>query len=225
MIPMTTATAGHRIPSLDTGITHVNTDTHTTEVIQSLVLNHLITYAGTARWVDAGGHARTDTMHRLAPNPRLLDKIQVARAFTPHQHFALVEQLTESVDGETTILVLPAINTFYAGDEVMTGEGEEMLHETLQTLHNIVDEHGIPALITTETCGEALSYVAETYAARTVSCTMTEHGPHFASDTFETLVYPGNGYVQTTIPLFQAMLREQYQRRAGSNREAVMEHR
>ncbi|MDY6761869.1 MAG: hypothetical protein SVY41_02375 [Candidatus Nanohaloarchaea archaeon] len=221
---MTTDTPVHRLPSLDTGITHLNTDTHATSVIQSLALNHLITYAGTARWIDSKGHARTDTMHRLAPNPRLLEKIQVARAFTPQQHLALIEHLTESVDEETTLIVLPDVNSFYADDDLMTGKGEEMLHTALQTLHNVIEDNQVPALITTQRCGEALHYVAESYADTTVSCRMTEHGPYFSSDTFETLVYPGNGYVQTTLTLFQALLRERYEQVSVEDGAEVVAH-
>ncbi|MFB6294414.1 MAG: hypothetical protein ABEI97_01525, partial [Candidatus Nanohaloarchaea archaeon] len=205
---MTATTPVHRLPSLDTGIINIDADRRAPGVIQSLTLNHLITYAGSARWIDSNGNARTDTMHRLAPNPRLLEKVQVARAFTPQQHLALVEQLADAVDPGTTLIVLPAVNTFYADDDLMTGEGEEMLHAALQTLHDVVEDHQIPALITTKQCGDALSYVAETYADTTISCRMTDHGPYFSGDTFETLVYPGNGYVQTTLPLFQALLRE-----------------
>ncbi|MFB6294532.1 MAG: hypothetical protein ABEI97_02120, partial [Candidatus Nanohaloarchaea archaeon] len=195
---------------IDTGITLVNTDSRATGVLQSLVLNHLIVYGGGARWIDSKGHARTDTMHRLAPNQHLLDKIQVARAFTPQQHFALVEDLAIAVDRETTLMVLPDVNTFYAADDLMTGEREEMLHAALQNVHDTVERYRIPALITTSDCGEALSYVAEAYADAVIDCRMTEHGPYFSSDRFETLVYPGNGYVQTTLTLFQHLLQEAY---------------
>ena len=32
-----------------------------------------------------------------------------------------------------------------------------------------------------------------------IECELTEHGYHFESDTFETLVYVQDGYWQTTI--------------------------
>lgn len=58
-------------------------------ILQSVVVDHLLLNDGSAFWVDANGHAATTTLARIAPSPRLLNRIHVARGFTAYQPFVL----------------------------------------------------------------------------------------------------------------------------------------
>ena len=116
-----------QLPQLEPGLTLLDGPERATGPLQSLVLDHVLLAEGEARWVDARGHAATTTLARIAPSRRTLDRIQVARAFTAFQHYSLVETLVETVTPETALVVAPAVNWFYATDDLKAGEGAEML--------------------------------------------------------------------------------------------------
>ncbi len=61
-------------------------------------MDHLLLNEGPAFRVDANGHATTTHLARLAPSQRLLDRIHVARGFTPYQHYSAVCDLSEEVN-------------------------------------------------------------------------------------------------------------------------------
>ena len=95
------------LPSLDPGITLLETDERMTGSFQSLVLDQLLLEQGSAVWIDAHGHGTTHPLTRITPSMRVLDRIRIARAFSPWQHQSLVEDLTGELSTETTIAVLP----------------------------------------------------------------------------------------------------------------------
>ena len=86
--------------SLGTDAYLLDTDDATTGPLQTLVPDHLLMNDGTAYWVDAAGHARTDTLARIAPSTRLLRRIQVARGFTAYQHAALIDGVAERITSQ-----------------------------------------------------------------------------------------------------------------------------
>lgn len=196
------------LPELDAGVRvlHVPDDERATGPLHSLVLDHLLLNDGNAVWVDAGGHAVAQSLASLAPSKRTLERIQVARAFTPHQHYRLVRRLSQHVDDETTLIICPAFDRFYREAETYADESDDLLLRALATVAGIADRHGIPVLLTrmnADSFSEPIAVAAE----ETIRCEKTKFGPRFVGAEFETLVYPTAGEtVQTTLAFWKRVL-------------------
>lgn len=194
------------LPALDSGIHLLDTDGRATGPLHALVVDHVSLNPGSAYWVDTHGHATTQPLARLAPDRRLLDRIQVARGFTPFQHYALVETLTETVNAETSLVVLPALDGLYRDDTLRDEERRTMLIRVLASLAGVAREYDLPVLVT-RTRDDALSAPIEPAATETIQCERTRLGPRFVAESFETLVYPvGRGQVQTTLAFWERIL-------------------
>ena len=195
------------LPSLGTDTYLLDTDGSTTGPLQALVLDHLLMNDGTAYWVDAAGHARTDTLARIAPSRRLLDRIQVARGFTAYQHAALIDRITEQITPETALVIAPAIDIMYRDDDDSYGvDTAELLRTAVETLTNRCREYDIPLVVTCHR-RDALSAPVARHVDETIQCETTRFGPRFVGDCFETLVYPlEEGFVQTTLAFWEHVL-------------------
>lgn len=199
------------LPSLDDGVTLLSVEgARGVQVLQSLVVDHLLVNDGVAGWVDASGHATTTTLARLAPSTRLLDRILVARGFTAYQHYATVCDLpaTIATDHTPTLLVAPAIDAQYRGDDTLGYEQAQRLQtRALACLAAYGAEYDIPVLVT---CSDrdAFTDPVEAAADHRLCCEQTEMGPRFVGEAFETLVYPvGDGrYYQTTLSYWRDLL-------------------
>lgn len=196
------------LPTLEAGCHLLEMDERATGALQSLAVDHLLMNEGTAYWVDAAGHARADTLARIAPSNRLLDRIQVARGFTAYQHTALVDHLEASLDETTTLVVVPAVDALYRADSIRGPDATEMLRASVNTLAACCDEYEIPILLTCTDRDDLSSPVAE-HVDETIRCEATSFGPRFIGPDTETLVYPvSNGHVQTTLAFWQQVLSE-----------------
>lgn len=196
------------LPELQSGVNllDVEGDDRATGPLHSLVLDHLLMNSGTAVWVDAGGHAVTQSLASLAPSMRTLDRIQVARGFTPHQHYRLIEQLPEQIDEDTSLVVCPDLDRLYREAETYAGEGDDLMLRALATVAGLAHRYDIPVLVTrskTDSFSDPLAAAAD----ETITVEQTKFGPRFRGSDFETLVYPlGNGVIQTTIAFWQRVL-------------------
>lgn len=201
-------TEGPELPTLDAGVQLLDTDGRATGPLAALVVDRLVGAGGSAVWVDSRGHARAGPLLDLAPSDRVLDRIQVARGFTAHQHFALVQSLPERVDDDTAVLVLPAMDACYRED-VGDHEGRRLCLRSLATVTRLAREHEMPVLLTrtgADDLGGALAQAAD----RTIECRQTDQGPRFVTDAFETQVYPrADGTVQTTLAFWRRVLAAQ----------------
>ncbi|WP_255171204.1 hypothetical protein [Natrononativus amylolyticus] len=194
------------LPSLEPGITLLETGDNPRGPLHTLVVDHVLTTRGRAVWVDTHGHATTQPLARLAPTPRVLDRIHVARGFTQYQHVAIVDALATHLDDDTEVIVVPAVDALYRADECYRGEGTELLLQTLATLARYSREHDVPVLVT-RTRADAFSEPVAAAAGETIHCEHTREGPRFVADGFETLVYPtSHGHVQTTLAFWQRIL-------------------
>ncbi len=204
------------LPSLDAGVTLLASDGRTTGALQSLVLDHLLLSDGGCLWVDADGHATTTSLADLAPSRRTLDRIRVARAFTAFQHYGLVGTLPEATGPGPSLLVAPAVDRFYAADDLHAGEGETMLDGALETLGELAAARDLPVLVTRHDPRGLGRRVAER-CDETLECTRTRFGPRFSGDGFETLVYdrPGGG-VQTTLAFWRRVLLRRHRHAVGA---------
>lgn len=196
-------------PTLEPGITLLSMDERATGALQSLILDHLLLNSGEAYWVDARNNAVTTTLSQVAPSMRVLDRIQVARAFTAFQHHSIVTDLVEAADTAASMIVLPEVDWFYTGDELARGEGERMLDDVLEILTSIADDLQVPIIVSSATDGapgKPLSTAAETV----IECTLTQFGPRFSGSEFETLMFDCGTGVQTTLAFWRRVLQARH---------------
>lgn len=178
------------------------------DVVQTLVLDRLLLHDGCVEWVDVDGHATTTRFACLAPSERILERVHVARAFTPYQHAILVDQLAGRIDDTTTLVVCPALDVPYRGNDCPNEQGCALLLQALARLAAIARNHDVPVLVTRR-AGDAFAEPIATAAAERITHTATEYGPRFEGKRFETLVYPvGHGQIQTTLAFWQQVIAE-----------------
>lgn len=197
-----------QLPVLDEEINLLRSDKQRKEALQSLVINNQVLDDGDTVWIDACNYASTHIMHRLTPDPTLLESIQVARAFTQYQHYTLTENLLEKIDRDTSLVVLPAFDYLYDDDQLYSGEGEEMVEFAMEYIEEVVDQYNVSVLMTDT--GNYPSII-EDCVDEIVECRVTSMGARFQSSDFETLVYPANGGLQTTLELWRRILEQTYE--------------
>jgi hypothetical protein len=223
------------LPSLDDGITLLDVEGgRGVPIIQSLVLDHLLLHDGPAFWVDANGHATTNSLAQMAPSQRLLDRIHVARGFTAYQHYGAVYDLSSAVNQfiqkstantdirgrqssdrkedvsphTPSLIVAPAVDAQYRGDDSLNETHAETLQaRTLARLAAYADGYDVPVLVTRSIASEFTKPVVRA-ADNHLECEQTRMGPRFIGEDFETLVYPiGDGtYYQTTFAYWRQLL-------------------
>jgi hypothetical protein len=174
-------------PTLDPGVTRLRRPDPPGTALHRLVCDQLVGAAGDAYWVDVGGTARTTTLYDHAPEESVLRRLRVARAFTPQDHHELVRRVARRADGDTALVVAPNVDAHYRDADCGDAEATR-LREATEQLLGAVGDLGVPVLVT----GDARS-------DRTVDCDRTGEGLRFAGPDFETTVYPGAGYWQTTL--------------------------
>lgn len=192
------------LPTLDPGLTLLEIDDRSTGALHSLVLDHLLLEKGSAVWIDAHGHGTTQPLAQIAPSVRLLERIAVARGFTPWQHYSLLCDLP--LDDRTTLVVLPAIDYFYRSDDCSNREGKRMFTAVCTLVADLAATAEIP-IVLTRTSADAFTAVLDDHVNGVIQCEFTSFGPRFAGDDFETLVYPlEDGTIQTTLAYWQRIL-------------------
>ncbi len=224
------------LPSLDDGITLLDVEvSRGVPILQSLALDHLLLHDGPAFWVDANGHATTTTtLAQITPSQRLLNRIHVARGFTPYQHYGAVCDLPSAVnkviqtsttdagaagrgapsrDEDTSphtpaLIVAPAVDAQYRADDTLGETHAKTLQaRTLARLATYADGYGIPVLVTRNERNEFTEPIA-TAADHHLECEQTRMGPRVVGEDFETLVYPvdDGAYYQTTFAYWRQLL-------------------
>jgi len=193
------------LPTLEPGLTLLETGAAPGHPLQTLAVDRLLLDGGTAVWVGTGRHCTIDSLAAIAPDRRVLDRVHLARGFTPYQHTALVDALPAQID-DAAVVVVPEIDARYR-DDVQGGDGQIMLTRALARLARLAREREIPVLYT-RTQADAFADPVEAAATRTIKYRETSAGPRFVGDGFETLVYPPEGdWVQTTLAFWQDVLR------------------
>ncbi len=195
------------LPSLDPGLRLLALEGRDPAPLHSLVLDHLLVTGSTALWIDARNQGPSQLLARLAPSPRVLDRVNIARGFTAFQHAALVEHAADHLDADTGIVVAPALDSQYRDDDVRGVEPRDLLLRTVARLARYAREYEVPVLVT-RTAEDRLSAPIAASAAGTIAVERTRFGPRFSSPDFETLVYPDSGtrHVQTTLAFWERVL-------------------
>lgn len=217
---MTPGQFGHHpeLPELQAGVTLLDVDDELgVEPLHTLVIDRLLTTEGPAHWVDAEGHARTTTLRELAPHRGYLERINVARAFTPYQHAALVDRLVRFVEADGTppaLIVAAGFDALYRADDLPRGQAEQFIVRRIAMLAGLAREYDVPVLIT-RTKADEFTEPLENGAHFQQVCENTRFGPRFSSpdNERETMVYSlGNGWVQTTIAFWREVLEHRARR-------------
>lgn len=195
------------LPELQDGITYLKTgDTYGIEAIQTLTIDHLLLNDGQAIWIDAGRHAITSSLHELAPSTRVLERIQIARGFTPYQHTSILQDLPDAAPSDISLIVVPAVDAQYRSDDVRGLNPKAMLVAALADVARLARQTGAPVLVSTVR-DDDLSAPLHSLASHHLEYEQTDYGPRFNGDDFETLVYPvGDGWVQTTLAFWKQIL-------------------
>ncbi|MDS0301189.1 hypothetical protein NDI76_20850 [Halogeometricum sp. S1BR25-6] len=194
------------LPTLEPGVTLLETESRTSGALHSLVLDHVLLESGSALWVDARGNGTTQPIAELAPDMRVLDRIRIARAFTPWQHYSLLEDVPSELTAETTLLVLPDVDAFYRNEDLSPHKAGQMFSEAFQHVVDIAETYELPVLVT-RMDDDTFSVPVENASTTILQCEQTTFGPRFSGEEFETLVYPvGDGIVQTTFTFWRRVL-------------------
>ncbi|MFW5903709.1 MAG: hypothetical protein ACOCS7_03120 [Halolamina sp.] len=208
--------AAPTFPSLDPGIQLLDVESSAPAAgpLQSLVLDRLLLEDGAALWVDANGHATTRPLARIAPSRRTLDRIHLARGFTAHQHYAIVDDLSgtiDALDADGSLLVVPAFDALYREDDLPGREGRDLFLRALSIVAGIARERDLPVLVT-RTGVDEFAAPLSTAADRTIAVENTRFGPRFVGEDVETLVYPraADGTAQTTLAYWAQVLRARH---------------
>lgn len=193
------------LPSLGSGIHLLESDHHPRAAIHALVLDHLLLNGGDVYWIDSDRSATTQPLLRLAPNERILERVQVSRAQTATQHYSLVDHLRELVDDDTSLLVTTGYDHFYRDHERGHEDGRDLQVRALAMIAGAARNHNLPVLLTRQGA-DAFSEPLANAADKVITYEETEMGPRFVGEDFETLVYPRKGGFQTTIAYWQRIL-------------------
>lgn len=193
------------LPSLDPGVTLLSTEDGDRLPLQALAVDRLLCEGGSALWVGTGRHCVTDSLVRLAPSRRVLDRVRVARGFTPYQHLTLLRRLERELSPETAVVVVPEFDARYR-DDAQGDDGRDLLVRALATVARVARECDVPVLVTRRRADEFAAPV-EAAATTTIEHRETPMGPRFVGEDHETLVYPlGDGWVQTTLAFWTDVL-------------------
>ncbi|WP_224450577.1 hypothetical protein [Haloprofundus salilacus] len=194
------------LPTLQKGATLLQANQRATGALHSLVVDHLLLEGGDAVWVDARGNGTTQQLCRIAPTMRVLDRVHIARGFTPWQHYSLLTDLSDQIAEDTPLVVLPEFDWFYRTDDLRRSEGERLFSEAVSRVTELLDGVDVPVLLTLSESDD-FTEPLDDMVSETVECELTKYGPRFSGDSFETLVYPlDNGLVQTTISYWNHIL-------------------
>jgi hypothetical protein len=199
------------LPELTPGVILVDVgDALGATPVQALLLDQVLSGNGPAFWVDGANRANTTRLRELAPADRVLDRIEVARGFTAHQHTSLLDRLAGRLDarGSPSVVVATGLDGMYRDADVDDELAEQMFIRAIASLARVVRVHDVPVLVT-RCRGDDFSQPLRRAAATHLQCRATPFGPQFedAAGDMQTLVYhTGDGWMQTTLAYWQEVL-------------------
>jgi len=212
------------LPELAPGVTLVDVDDDLgVTPVQALLLDRVLSSDGPAFWVDGANRANTTRLRELAPADRVLDRIEVARGFTAHQHTSLLDRLAGRLAARESpsVVVATGLDGMYRAADVDGELAEQMFIRAIASVARVARVHDVPVIVTR--CREDdFSKPLRRAATTHLQCRETPFGPRFedaAGDT-ETLVYhTEDGWMQTTL----AYWREVLEHRARMHESATIE--
>lgn len=110
------------LPEIVSGVTLVDVDTDLgVTPVQALLLDRVLGGDGPAYWVDGSNRANTTRFRELAPADRGINRIEVARGFTAHQHTSLLDRLAgrlEAQESPSVVVVATGLDARYRDADV-----------------------------------------------------------------------------------------------------------
>jgi hypothetical protein len=199
------------LPELAPGVTLVDVDDELgVTPVQALLLDRVLGADGPAFWVDGANRANTTRLRELAPADRVLDRIEVARGFTAHQHTSLLDRLAGRLAARESpsVVVATGLDGMYRAADVDADTAERLFVRAIASVARVARVHDVPVLVT-RCRDDEFSKPLRRAAATHLTCRKTPFGPRFedaAGDT-ETLVYhTDDGWLQTTLAYWQEVL-------------------
>jgi hypothetical protein len=187
------------LPELEKGLTRIQYNGDR-PVFQLLVGSEISN--GECVWIDTDNSSSTYALADIA-GEKALEKVSIGRAFTPFQHHQLCMELEEFIDEDTEIIALPSINGLYEQGQVNSSEAEELLEEALKNIREVAEKQDLKVIISNSSKAEGkLEYLTGVYSQDFVNIQETDQGLKFSSEDFQTLIYPKDGILQTTLPLW-----------------------
>lgn len=219
------------LPDIDPGLTLLDVDDDLgVTPVQTLLLDSVLTTGSAAYWIDGAGAARTARLRELAPDRRLLERVRIARGFTPQQHASLLDRLTGRLANESppAVVLATGVDRLYREDDLPTDRAEALFVRGVATLASVARDHEAPVLIT-RTTADAFTEPLENAARTHLRCEKTSFGPRFIAadggdgdDGHATLAYRvGDGLVQTTIAFWREVLEHRIRRADAAAPTAV----
>lgn len=189
----------------------------TRSALGTLALDTALTAGGDAVWIDSHGYVATHALARLAPQ-RALERVRVARAFTLHQHHALVTGVARWLhEGEPgpfggpgtarpAVLIVPAVDATYRAGEPSATRRERLFARTVAQLQGVARRADVPVVVTLAETGGLGDAIRA--AATRIDLAATQFGPRFDCDalSFETVAYDEGATVQTTFAFWREVL-------------------
>lgn len=186
------------VPGLKEGINLIDKPSGV-PVFQEL-LGHHLEPDSEALWIDTGNEAST---YALASQDRsLMERVRIARAFTPFQHHTLSTSLGEYSGSETEVMVLPRVNQLYLESGLKEWERRELFQEAWSSVMRLQEEKSLKVMVSAVEDSETGSMVKADSDNR-IEVGQTSQGRRYVSDSFRQLTYPGDGYIQTTVPMWR----------------------
>ncbi|WP_066418706.1 hypothetical protein [Halorubrum aethiopicum] len=199
------------LPDLTPGVTLVDVDDDLgVTPVQALLLDRVLAGDGRAFWVDGANRANTTRLRDLAPADRVLNRIEVARGFTAHQHTSLLDRLAGRLTARESpsVVVATGLDGMYRTADISAELAEQLFIRAIASVARIARVHDVPVLVT-RCRKDDFSRPLRRAAATHLQCRATPFGPRF-KDTAggeETLVYhTGDGWMQTTLAYWQEVL-------------------
>jgi len=199
------------LPELAPEVTLVDADDELgVTPVQALLLDRVLGGDGPGFWVDGANGANTTRLREVAPADRVLDRIEVARGFTVHQHTALLDRLAGRVAARAvpSVVVATGLDEMYRAADVDGELAARMFVRAIASVARVARVHDVPVIVTR--CREDdFSRPLRHAAATRLRCRATPFGPRFedAEGDAETLVYhTDDGWLQTTLTYWREVL-------------------
>lgn len=199
------------LPELSPGVTLVDVDDDLgVTPVQALLLDRVLGSDGPAFWVDGANRANTTRLRELAPADRVLDRVEVARGFTAHQHTALLDRLAGRLAARDSpsVVLATGLDARYRAADVDRELAGDMFVRAVASVARVARVHDAPVLVTRREADE-FSRPLRRAAEAHLTCRATSFGPRFAdaAGETETLVYRGaDGWLQTTLAYWREVL-------------------
>ena len=201
------------LPDLTPGVTLVDVDDDLgVTPVQALLIDQVLGDNSPAFWVDGANRANTTRLRELAPADRVLDRIEVARGFTAHQHTALLDRLAGRLAARNSpsVIVATGLDGMYRGADIDDELAEQMFIRAIASVARVARVHDVPVIVT-RCRNDEFSRPLRRAAATHLHCRATTVGPRFedAAGDMETLVYhTDDGWIQTTLAYWQEVLEQ-----------------